>query len=190
AFLGTWYLCSGLRFDFREDLERMDAIRAWPLSPNLVFIATLLPEVVLVSLLLVVTMLVDALVSGGPAPFVLGMALCLPPAVLGWVALDNAIFLFAPVRFVPGQDSLLQNAGRGSLVMCLRLIVALLIGVAGLGAFMVVYSLLLGLLRSSADVAQAGGFAALFLVLCASDVGLVLLGGKMLERFDVARDRG
>ena len=47
--VGTLYLCAGLRFDFREDLDAMESLKAWPVRPWRVFLATLLPEVVLVS---------------------------------------------------------------------------------------------------------------------------------------------
>jgi hypothetical protein len=37
SLVGTLYLCAGLRFDFREDLDRMDVIKSYPLAPWRVF---------------------------------------------------------------------------------------------------------------------------------------------------------
>lgn len=190
AILGTFYLCSGLRFDFREELERMDVIRAWPLAPARVFLAMLLPEVVLVALLLGATVLAESALAGRLSLEVLGVVACLPCLVFAWVAADNLVFLFAPVRTVPGQDGFVQNAGRRMLQMgMLALVFALLIGLATL-AF-VACALFVGeLLGGSEALAQACGFAGGLAVLAAGDALLVLLGGAVLRRFDVARDRG
>jgi hypothetical protein len=111
AVLGTVYLCSGLRFDFREELERMDVIRAWPLASPRVFLAMLLPEVLLVSLLIDATVLLDCLFTRGDPGSVAGVILGTPVLVFAWVAVDSVVFLFAPVRLVPGRDGFVQNAG-------------------------------------------------------------------------------
>jgi hypothetical protein len=58
AVLGMLYLSSGLRFDFRDELDRMESVKAWPLSSRRLFLAMLLPEVLLVSLLIAVAFLV------------------------------------------------------------------------------------------------------------------------------------
>jgi hypothetical protein len=189
ALLGTVYLCSGLRFDFREELERMDVIRAWPLAPARVFLASLLPEVVLVSLLVMATILIQALVAGGLAPMVLGVLACLPFFVFTWVALDNIVFLFAPVRFVPGQDGFVQNAGRRMIQASLLMLAFLVFAATGTGGFLGGY-LGVSALGGSEMLARAAGLAGLLAVLVAGDAALVLLGGAVLRRFDVARDRG
>jgi hypothetical protein len=189
ATLGTIYLCSGLRFDFREELERMDVIRAWPIHPARVFLATLLPEVVLVTLLLAGTVLVEALLSRGLSVEPLGVVLGLPSLVFAWVAMDNLVFLFAPVRLVPGQDGFVQNAGRRMIQMMLLLALAVLLGGLGLlaetGAGALAESL-----GAAPEFVLAAQFASVLLVFLAGDVLLVLLGGIVLRRFDVARDRG
>ncbi len=190
ALLGTVYLCSGLRFDFREELERMDVIRAWPLAPRRVFLATLLPEVVLVSLLVMITVLLQALLTLGVSLFLLGVLVCLPFFVFTWVALDNMVFLLAPVRFVPGQDGFVQNAGRRMIQASLLLVLFLAFAGCGTLGFWAGYMGVAEVLGGSEAVARAGGIAALVVVLAAGDALLVLLGGAVLRRFDVARDRG
>lgn len=190
ATLGTIYLCSGLRFDFREELERMDVVRAWPLAPARIFLAVLLPEVLLVSGLLLTTVLAQALLTGGLTAHVLGVAVCLPFLVFSWVALDNLVFLFAPVRVVPGQDGFVQNAGRRMIQMALLSLMAAVLGLFGALGFWGAGRIVLDLLGGSEALALAAGFLALGLVLLAGNLGLVFLGGVVLRRFDVARDRG
>jgi len=189
AILGTVYLCSGLRFDFREELERMDVIRAWPLAPARVFLASLLPEVVLVALLVMATILVQALLTHGLSVLVGGVLACLPFLVFTWVALDNIVFLLAPVHFVPGQDGFVQNAGRRMIQACLLLLSFLVFSATGAGGFVAGY-LGAGALGASEAVARVAGVAGLLAVLFAGDALLVLAGGAVLRRFDVARDRG
>ena len=190
ATLGTAYLCGGLRFDFRDDLDRMEDILAWPLSPARLFLAMLLPEVVLVSGLLVVGIVVQALLAGHEFAPLLPVLFAVPWMVLAWVAIDNAVFLFAPVRLVPGQEGALHNAGRAIVLVLLRV---LILGVTGLGVFLVAWPTWwvareqLSYTRSSALLAAAG---AGLLVLVGLDVVLVRAGGAVLRRFDPSRDRG
>ena len=189
ALLGTIYLCSGLRFDFREELERMDVIRSWPLAPARIFLATLLPEVVLVSLLVGLTVVLQATFARTLGVHVAGVLLCLPFLVFTWAALDNVVFLFAPVRIVPGQDGFVQNAGRRMLQMALLGTVVALMAGLGFLAFLGASTLVIGPLHGSARAALLAGFAGVLveLLLCAG--ALVLVGGAVLRRFDVARDR-
>jgi hypothetical protein len=185
---GTLYLCSGLRFDFREDLDRMDVVRSWPLAPWRVFLATILPEVVLVTSLLALAIVARTAITGSFPLEVLGILTLLAPAVLGWVAIDNAVFLFWPVRLTPGSEGMLQQAGRSLVLMALRfvataLVAGLVIGVAALawyGRKWVGYSNVTAIV-----LASIAGVS----VLAAECVFLIQIGGRALGRFDVARDR-
>jgi hypothetical protein len=190
GLLGTVYLCSGLRFDFREELERMDVIRAWPIAPARVFLATLLPEVVLVTVLVTATVLLQAALAHGLSHLLLGVVACLPFFVFTWVALDNLVFLVAPVRFVPGQDGFVQNAGRRMVQAALLLALFLVFTACGSLGFLGGYLGVSEVLGGPEAAARAAGIAALVAVLAAGDGLLVLLGGAVLRRFDVARDRG
>ncbi len=190
ATLGTLYLCAGLRFDFRDELERMEVIKAWPLSARRLFLAMLLPEVVLVSVLIVTAILLRALAVSEFGPTTVGIAAVVPLTVLAWVALDNAVFLLSPVRFVPGQDGALQNAGRGMVMMLLRLVLLAVVGAVGGGAGIGSYMLATNVAGAGPNVGLAAAFAALLGALLLVDVGLIFLGGHFFNRFDVARDRG
>ncbi len=190
AVAGTVYLCSGLRFDFRSGLDRMEALKAWPLAPWRVFLATLLPEVLLASALLAAAILLRAVVTGSFHPVVLGVVALLPLLVLAWTSLDNAVFLLAPVRFVPGQEGALHHMGRTMLLVLLRLTLFLALAVV-IGGIAFVIAFVGGELLALppylvVGLAVTGGVAALLLF----DVALVAAGGKLLRRFDVSREVG
>jgi len=190
AGVGTLYLCAGLRFDFRSDLEIMDRIKTWPLRPWMLFLATLLPEVLLVSGLLALAVIGRTLWMGAFHPAILGIFAFQPLVVLNWVALDNAVFLFSPVRYTPGEEGALQNMGRSMLLMILRVLLGVVaFGVAILPA-VAAYFLFRGPLDMSKQAALALSGVVCWLGLFGVAVGLVALGGLMLKRFDVARDKG
>jgi len=188
AGVGTLYMCAGLRFDFRMDFELMDRVKTWPLRPSMLFLATILPEVLLVSAMLFIAVLARALWIGTYHPGLVGVLAFQPLATLTWVALDNAVFLFSPIRYTPGEEGALQNMGRSMLLMILR---GVLMGV-------VVFVVLLPAMGVKWVVNElsddsmtswwaAGAFA--WVALLALDAVLIWLGGKMLRRFDVAKDR-
>lgn len=188
--LGTAYLCAGLKFDFRGRLEQMDLVKAWPLAPWRIFLATVLPEVLLVSTFLVIAIVARAAWNGVFHPVLVGAVLFQPLVVLTWVALDNAVFLRSPVRYVPGQESALQNMGRSILLMLLRILVLFVAVVVAFAPGVGVGALLELTLGTSRDAAIAVGAGVAWLGLLAVDCGLVWVGGRILGRFDVARDRG
>jgi len=188
ALLGVLYLSGGLRFDFREDLDRMESLRAWPIAPSRLFMATLVPQVALVSALVLLALALRVALTREFHPALFGLAAFVPPFALAWVALDNAVFLLLPVRPVPGQGGMIQNAGRAFLVIFLRMVllgvVLLLGGLAGVAAFFLVgEASTLG-----AEVGLSAGAATAWGALLLVDVALLSLGGRLLARFDVARD--
>lgn len=190
AVLGTLYLCAGLRFDFRDELERMEVIKAWPMKPWALFAAMLFPEVVLVSVLIAGAIAGHAVWTGTfDAGFVTIVAV-VPVVVLCWVSLDNAAFLFAPVRVVPGQEGALQNAGRGLLMMLARGLMLGVLAVVGGGPAYFAYYCATELFGVSDGLAWKLGLAVFWLALAGVAAVLVGVGGVVLKRFDVASDRG
>ncbi len=188
ACAGTLYLCAGLRFDFREDLERMDVVRSWPVAPSRVFLAAILPEALLVGGLLALAIVARMLLARQfPSEVVIVLA-ALGPAVLNWIAIDNAVFLLWPQRLTPGSDGLLQQAGRSLMLMLVR---GLVVGVVGGAVFasgaIVFFSL--SWAGTSEPLPWIVAVVAGLTVLYAQSILLVMLGGKALARFDVARDR-
>jgi hypothetical protein len=188
AAVGSMYLAAGLRFDFRQDLELMDLVKTWPVPATRIFLATILPEVLLISGLLSGAILVRAAFVGFQVEL-LPILLFQPLLTFAWIAVDNAVYLYAPVRFTPGQEGALQHMGRSLLLMLLRFtLLAITLVVAGAPAV----ALVLGAdeLGLEPSLAQLIAFSYAWLVLLFVDIGLVLAGGWILRRFDVARDRG
>ncbi len=188
AAVGSMYLAAGLRFDFRQDLELMDLVKSWPVHSARIFLATILPEVLLISLLLATAIVVRSFFSGFH-PVIAAILLFQPLVTFAWIAIDNAVYLFSPVRFTPGQEGALQHMGRSLLLMLLRLsILGVSLALAGgPAAGLILGADWLGIERGLAWVialVYAWG------VLLALDAALVVGGGWVLRRFDVARDRG
>jgi Putative ABC exporter len=186
AVFGVVYLASGLRFDFRGNLDLMETLRAWPVPAWRVFLATLLPETLVVGLLMASAQVVRLAVLG-VWPVEVGLVvLATPFATLLWLALDNFVFLLVPVRFEPGQASAMHFAGRTLVLALLKLalvgVLALLVGLAvalclsvasGLGAPLWVgvgLGILTGVTTTVGAIAAA-----------------VAAGGWALARFDVAK---
>lgn len=188
ALLGTIYLASGLRFDFRGDLDVMEVVKAWPLAPWKLFLATLLPEVLVVSLLVGGAVSIRAGITGELPPGVVGVIAATPVVSLLWLALDNAVFLVAPVRFVPGQGSAMHHTGRTLVLVFLRMAllaaVVLCCALAGLAARLGAEAV--GL---APEVGVAMGVAGSAATVVASIAAAVGFGGWALARFDVARER-
>jgi hypothetical protein len=188
AVLGTLYMCAGLRFDFRMDLELMDRIKTWPLRPHMLFLATILPEVILVSSLLFCAVLGRALWIGTYHPGLVGVLAFQPLATLTWVALDNAVFLFSPIRYTPGEEGALQNMGRSMLLVILRgVLLGIVVAVVLLPAWLVYWIVDDNGGGNTTAWWAAGAFA--WIGVLAVDCGLIWLGGKMLTRYDVAKDK-
>lgn len=188
AIVGTLYLSAGLRLDFREDLDLMEQMKAWPVAPWRVFLATILPEVCVVSLLVDAGVVARAVMDGFWHPALLLIVAAVPPLVLLWVALDNLVFLLVPVRYVPGQDGALHNAGRTMLMMLVRLVALSVLGL-GLVAAVLLASLLGSLMELDEELVPAVGAALFAVVLALELLLLVRMGGRFFRRFDVARDR-
>jgi ABC-2 type transport system permease protein len=189
AVAGTLYLCAGLRFDFREDLDQMGTLKAWPVRPWRLFLGTLLPEVVLVSGLLAVAILVRATFLGVLGPHVVLVAAGIPVVVLLWAGIDNAVFLYMPVRHTPGQEGALHHAGRTLALLFLRL-VAMAATAAGALSCVALHWLLSEVLEISSTIALWASVGLLAVVLGAEMCTVVAVGGALLRRFDVARDTG
>ena len=189
GLLGMWYLAGGLRFDFRSDLDCMETIKSWPLHPRRLFLATLLPEALLISGLLAVVILGRAVLLEHFHPYLLVTVAGLPFITLGWLAVDNAIFLLAPVRFVPGQEGALHHAGRALVLVFVRFLVfSAALVVVGLPVGLVLF-LSNGFLELDPRSTFAAALAVGFMMMTLVDLALLDLGGRMVRRFDLARDR-
>ncbi|MEM7518611.1 MAG: hypothetical protein AAF368_17025, partial [Planctomycetota bacterium] len=182
----TIYLCGALRFDFRADIDRLEAFKSWPLRPARLFVANLLPQVFLVSLAVAIATSVHFAMTKGPFEVYVSVLLGAPFLVLSWTALDNAVFLLLPQRTIAGQEGMLQHLGRSLLLIATRTTVFVLVaGLATILAFGV------GWLADRVEISDAAKawsiFGALLLLLFVVDFALVGAGGWALRRLDVSR---
>lgn len=187
GLLATVYLASGVRADFRTDLDRMESMRAWPITPWRVFVGTLLPGVTLTALVVTFMLLVRAIVLRQFGPdlwVVIGMT---PFLAYVWTAVDNAVFLLFPVRFIPGQGSALQHTGRGFLLVMLRmaLLVGTLLLAVGGAYFLFEFVADNGYGRPNLALYLAGAW--IVFTGCLLLALLTAFGAWALARFDVSR---
>ena len=187
VIIGTVYLCGGMRFDFRSNLERIGDMKTWPLGSARVFLATILPQACLIWLFITMGVVVRALAAGGGGWELAWVLSGAPFLVLTWMGLDNALFLVFPVRFTPGQDGAMHHIGRTLALLFLRLIAFVMLGgVAGgvaFGGYWLTTELLGGGAILAMSVGWLGAIASLGLLL----VPLMLAGGLLLGRFDPSR---
>ena len=135
--LGLVYLTVGLRFDFREDIDRIDQLKALPVTAGKLFWGTLLPQWAWVVALGELALALLVFLAGGfDLPTGIAM-LALPGGLALWMALDNALFLLWPIRVIPGQEGAVQNMGRNLVLLFLRVLLftALLALTGALGWF-------------------------------------------------------
>lgn len=190
AALAVLYLSGSMRVDFRGELDRMELIKGWPLSSRKLFAAMLLPQVTAISVLIVCALVVRAALLDLWHPIMAAVALALPFVAFAWMAVDNLVFLFKPVRFVPGQEGTLHHTGRAMVLFLLRM---------GLFAVtLAVVSVFGGLaLYVSEEILRWEELGAVLLVtatalpiFAAVNAGLCVVGGALIRRFDVTREIG
>lgn len=175
---GTVLVPGVLRLDFRADLDRLDPLLALPIRPSALFLGQILPMVVLVTGLCWTIFAGAALWAPGAAPLALVLGLAEPGFALAVLAVENALFLFFPVR-MEGGEAALQSVGRN---------LAVTFGGWTIHGGLVVMAATTGglgwLVTSSALVA---GLAAL-LPLLGGAVLAVALGAARLARLDPSAD--
>ncbi|MCB9913656.1 MAG: hypothetical protein H6828_00745 [Planctomycetes bacterium] len=189
GLLGVMYLSGALRYDFRADVDLMEQMKAWPVAPTRLFVATLLPQVALISTLLGAAILVRAAVLQRFHPGLLGIVAALPFVLFTWISVDNAVFLFAPIRYVPGQEGTLHNSGRAVVLVFLRILllaVALALVAGPSAALLLLGPDWLGLSRVTAALLSLGIGVVVMLGMAAL---LAWIGGRMLRRYDVSREQ-
>ncbi|MDP6837333.1 MAG: hypothetical protein QF724_00170 [Planctomycetota bacterium] len=187
VIIGTIYLCGGMRFDFRSNLERIGDMKTWPLGSARLFLATILPQACLIWLFITMGVVVRAVAAGGGGLELLWVMSGAPFLVLTWMGLDNALFLVFPVRFTPGQDGAMHHIGRTLALLFLRLgAFVVLAGVAG-GVAFAGYWLTADLLGGGATLAMTVAWLGALVSLGLLLVPLMLAGGLLLRRFDPSR---
>ena len=184
--LGTMYLGTSMRFDFRTSLTRMESLKSWPLSASRLFFATVLPQALIMTLLLLAGVLSRLALTGVYEPVLLKFLALIPAFVYAWVSLDNAVFLFFPVKFIPGQDGAVHHMGRSILLLLLRVILLTGFGVVLAGTLFLL-SLLTDFMGMGAELVENLGFWLVLFGILVAGALFSRLGGLALSHYDVSK---
>jgi hypothetical protein len=180
TFLVVFYLTHLLPLGFRTDIDRMAELKALPVSPIQMAIGQLMTPVAYITLLQWVILAGIAIVSGGAGLLFWTVASLALPVNVILLEIQNAMFLWFPIRRTAVNADLFQTMGRGLLLM--------LASAACLAVAAVVAGLLAWVVDLVTNRNQAAIAVAIWLVFCGEAIGLMPLVALAYQQFDVARD--
>jgi Putative ABC exporter len=165
-------------FDFRGDVDRIETLKALPVSANRVVLGQLLAPILINTVVQAVSLLVLGIGAGVSDPLYWGALLFLPAFNMILFEVENLMFLWFPVRMNAVAPGDLTVLGRTMLVLFAKFwVFALALGFAGVagaaGYFLVGWGL---------------AYGASWIVLWLVGIALVPLLSSAFVRFDVARD--
>ncbi len=181
--MGGWltlFTTNLLRFDFRGDLDQIDALKALPLASWTIVVGELAAPVTILSMLHLLCLLGLALVDPRQATIAGSVAIVVIPLNCLFSLIENLIFLVFPVRELNVSPGDLQGTGRRMIVLVLKLMGVLVVGGIATTVAAFVYALL------GRSLPLACGTAGV--VLLGADVALVPLLGWAFVRFDPSVD--
>lgn len=119
SFMWSMVLVPGvLRADFRAELDHMDRLMSLPLRPVVVVLGVTLPVALACAALEATLLLGISAYAPTVAPVLLPLLVLVPSFAAMVVAVENALFLFLPVRVESGEAAL-QSVGRNLIVSML-----------------------------------------------------------------------
>jgi len=185
AFVGVtiWmnlFFVSMLKFDFRDELDRLDMLRSLPLRPGAVAAAELVAPVLMLTILQLILLAAVGIASPASWSMVLIAAAYAVPFNLLLVGIENLLFLTYPLRAAGLIAGDMQLFGRQMVVfLCKFLLLAVALGVA---AAVGTVGYVLG--GQSWPAFGAVAWAAL----CCVALGMVPLVARAYLRFDPSLD--
>jgi hypothetical protein len=172
-------LLPNVGYDFRRDLDRVAYLRGLPLPPLAVAAGQLVaPAALFVAAQWMVLGSVAAAAPSAPRDWLLGAALVVVPLSWAMVATDNVLFLWMPYRISAEGAQNVQFAGKGMLILAIKMIVVGVVGGAAVLAGVAAYALA-GALPAAAAAAA---------VLALACIPLTWGVGATFRAFDVSRD--
>ncbi len=174
-------VASGLSFDFRGDVGRIDVLKALPMPPMAVVAGQLFVPVVLVSVMQWILMLVIAIALRS-IPLGLWVATVFaPPVSVVLIAIENLPTFWIPLRQTPGaKPEPFELFGHVLLHPLIRMIGYAIATVATVVVAALAF-FIFGNRLSAAIIAA-------WLTLAACGLGLVRLMAHTFDRFDVTQD--
>jgi hypothetical protein len=181
AIMLTMAIASGLSFDFRVDIGRMDVLKALPMAPLAVVVGQLFVPVVIASILQWVLLVVISLALRRVPSELCVAAAFAPPASIVLMAIENLPSFWFPLRQTPGsKPEPFELFGHLLLHPFVRML-----GYALAAGTTLLVSALAYLMFGTAAVA----IIAAWLALAASGAGLVAFLSHTFDQLDVAQDR-
>jgi len=180
---GMWLLFilpSMVRFDFRGDLARMDALKALPLQPWAVAAGQMLAPVLVLTFM---AWLIAAAVIGFAPRYTRGAAVAaiIAPAAIGLVVgLENVTFLMFPTAQTMSTPGDMSVMGRAMVVMFAKMIGLMI----ALGLAVGVAALVL-LATGSWPLTLAAGW----LLLAGGALATVPIAARLFATFDLSMDK-
>lgn len=175
-----FYFPQMIRFDFRGDVDRLETLKALPLSATAIVLGELFTPVLMTTVLQVVVIVVLGVLQPDLWPILGTCTAFLVPANVLIFGLENLVFLLYPYRLAAAGGLDLQVFGRQMLIMFGKFVVLTLTGglAAAIGG-------LAYLVTGQSVAAFASGAWLSVLVMAA---GMVPLMGWAYGRFDPSRD--
>jgi hypothetical protein len=179
AYLSTLVASLIVGFDFRSDIDRMDTLKALPLAPSALVVGELAVPVLMLTAAQAVCLVLAALMRGDPA-YLVDFLVFLPPFNALLVEVESVLFLWYPLRMLPGSMMDFSAMGRQFLLLFAKLLaIGLTAGVAiGLGA----------LVYHFVTASWMLALAVAWLVMLGFAAALIPLVVSAFLQFDVARD--
>jgi Putative ABC exporter len=132
-WINLWFVAM-LRFDFRDELDRMDVLRSLPIRPAAVALAELIAPVLVLTVVQVALLIVTGISRVAPWPLVLWAVAFAVPFNLLLVGIENLLFLMFPLRAAGLIAGDMQLFGRQMVVFFCKFLL-LVSGLAVAAAF-------------------------------------------------------
>jgi hypothetical protein len=175
-----FYFPQMVRFDFRGDVDRMETLKALPVSPAAIVLGELMIPVLLTTFLQLVVIATLAVLQPGLMT-ILGISTAfLVPANILVFGLENLVFLLYPYRLATAGGLDLQVFGRQMVIMFGKFVVLFLTGALAAGIGGVAF-----LLSGKATAAFVAGTWLSVFIMAAGMVPLITLAYR---RFDPSSD--
>ena len=177
----TLFTTNLLRFDFRGDLEQIDALKSLPLRSWAVVLGELAAPVTILSSLHFLLLIGLSIVEPNHRMIAASAAIVVIPLNLLFSLIENLIFLLFPVREMAVSPGDLQGTGRRMIVLVLKLMGVIFVGgIATVVAAVVFYAF--------TDHSLPIACASAAVVLLGADAGLVPVLGLAFGKFDPSVD--
>ncbi len=129
-----FFLPMMLRFDFRSDIEQMDVLKSLPLSPLAICAGQIMAPSLVLILVLGMLMALVAVLSPAVYPILLMACPFVPVLAALMFAIENMMFLLAPVRTATASPGDIHGMGRNVVIVLTKF--GILILTAGAAALL------------------------------------------------------